>query len=103
MAMRGASKDARPLASVAFMHGGAPSRARLDELGWSVEAHASAVVALLNRHASPSDFGRADGDPVACATEVAAGLLEGTVTSSACRITPRRRPPGRGMDSRRGR
>jgi hypothetical protein len=67
------------LATVAFMYGGAPCRARLDDSGWSIEADASALVALLNRHASPSDFGPADGDPVACAAEVAAGILEGTV------------------------
>lgn len=49
--------------------------------GWRMrDGDAPALGRILDRNAAPSLFGPADGDPVACAAEAAAGLLGGRVT-----------------------
>jgi hypothetical protein len=54
--------------------------ADLTDDGWKLRgADVPEMGEILDRAASPADFGPADGDPVACAADAAAQLLGGTV------------------------
>ena len=64
---------------VKFTLGGEEHKATLTLEGWS-SPDSPGVAELLNEHASPDQYGPADGDPVWCAVEEARSYLDGTET-----------------------
>lgn len=62
--------------TVAFQWGGTDLVAELTEDGWKVPG-LDPIAGILDSLASPSDFGPAHGDPMACAVARAAEILKG--------------------------
>jgi hypothetical protein len=69
----------QPLAVISFeVRGGPTVRAVLDDAGWRV-ADGPEWAHCLNLLADLSDYGLADGDPVARAAAAAARILDGAI------------------------